>query len=81
MGREHFSGPIVSNEGIDVGDPSERWTMLDSDGLFYLLSSTQALAAVTAAAAGTIKLQYTSSGVLVLATSDGAVATIDTSTI
>jgi hypothetical protein len=55
--------------------------MLDGDGLFYLAASTQALTAVTAAAAGTIKLQYTSSGVLVLASSDGAIATIDTSTI
>lgn len=81
MGREHFSGPVVSNKGIDVGSPSERWTMLDGNGLFYLTASTQELTAVTAAPAGTIKLQYTSSGGLVLASSNGAIARINTSTI
>lgn len=81
MGREHFSGPIVSNAGIDVGDPSERWTMLDGDGLFYLSASTVLLAAVTAADTGTVKLQFTSSGGLALATSDGAFAVLDMTTI
>ena len=81
MTREHFSGPIVSNEGIDVGDPSERWTMLDGDGLFYLLSSTETASDMSAAAAGTIKLQYLSSGAIAFATSDGAYAILDMTTI